>query len=176
MNDMIPLLNFYRASELHNGLILGQMVRRTSDPRLIVNLTRHSAEDIAHAQLLTETIITIGGMPEPVRATYHTHYAELVGIPVTLLDVLAMTQMFERSLYRHFTRHLMLPGLHQAVAATLSRMLEEEKRHLSWVRAWLEEQARERPREIRDMLGRYAVADQRLNDSLWSEYGLRSAA
>ena len=33
----IALLNFYRASELHGGLILGQMVRRTRDPELILN-------------------------------------------------------------------------------------------------------------------------------------------
>ena len=53
------LLNFYRASELHGGLILGQMVRRTRDPELILQLTRHSAEEVMHALLWTETIVAV---------------------------------------------------------------------------------------------------------------------
>src|SRR5687768_1227852 len=60
-NSEISLLNFYRASELHGGLILGQMVRRTRDPELILNLTRHSAEEVMHAQLWTERSSPLAG-------------------------------------------------------------------------------------------------------------------
>jgi bacterioferritin (cytochrome b1) len=172
----IGLLNFYRASELHGGLILGQMVRRTRDPQLILSLTKHSAEEVMHAQLWTETIMAVGGKPAPVRDTYQTRYAAAVGTPLTVLEVLALTQIFERRVYRHFTLHLRVPGVHPTVAATLRRMLEEERGHLSWVKAWLEEQSRERPQEVRDVLRRYALADQRIYDALSSEYGLRWAA
>jgi bacterioferritin (cytochrome b1) len=175
-NSEIALLNFYRASELHGGLILGQMVRRTRDPSLILSLTRHSAEEVMHAQLWTETIIAIGGRPEPVRDTYQTRYAEAVGTPLTLLEVLALTQVFERRVYRHFTLHLRVPGVHPVVAQTLRRMLEEERGHLSWVKRWLDEQARDRAQEVRDVLRRYAVADQQIYHTLSSEYGLRWAA
>ena len=120
----IALLNFYRASELHGGLILGQIVRRTRDPQLILSLTRHSAEEVMHALLWTETIIAIGGRPAPVRDTYQTRYAEAVGTPLTLLEVLALTQIFERRVYRHFTLHLRVPGVHPMVAATLQRMFK----------------------------------------------------
>src|SRR5215210_9602009 len=126
----VALLNFYRASELHGGLILGQMVRRTRDPELILNLTRHSAEEVMHAQLWTETIIAVGGRPAPVRETYQTRYAEEVGTPLTMLEILAVTQVFERRVYRHFMLHLRVPGLHPVVAATLRRMLDEERGHL----------------------------------------------
>lgn len=176
INSEIALLNFYRASELHGGLILGQMVRRTRDPRLILNLTRHSAEELMHAQLWTETIIAIGGRPAPVRDTYQTRYVEAVGTPITMLEVLALTQIFERRVYRHFTLHLRVPGIHPAVAATLRRMIEEERGHLSWVKAWLDEQAKEGGHEVRDVMRRYALADQRVYDALSSEYGLRWAA
>ena len=175
-NSEIALLNFYRASELHGGLILGQMVRRTRDPRLILSLTRHSAEEVMHAQLWTETIIGIGGRPAPVRDTYQTRYAESVGTPLTMLEVLALTQVFERRVYRHFILHLRVPGIHPAVAATLRRMIEEERGHLSWVKEWLDEQAKERGQEVCDVMRRYALADQRIYDTLSSEYGLRWAA
>jgi demethoxyubiquinone hydroxylase (CLK1/Coq7/Cat5 family) len=176
INSEIALLNFYRASELHGGLILGQMVRRTRDPRLILNLTKHSAEEVTHAQLWTETIIAIGGRPAPVRETYQTRYAAAVGTPLTLLEVLALTQIFERRVYRHFTLHLRVPGIHPAVAATLRRMIDEERGHLSWVKAWLDEQSKTRSVEVRDVMRKYALADQRVYDTLAHEFGLRWAA
>lgn len=172
----VSLLNFYRASELHGGLILGQMVRRTRDPDLILQLTRHSAEEVMHAQLWTETIIAVGGKPAPVRDTYQNRYVEVVGTPITLLEVLALTQVFERRVYRHFTLHLRNPGVHPAVAATLRRMLEEEKGHLSWVKHWLDHQARDRGTEVRDVIRRYALADQQIYDALSAEYRFRTAA
>jgi bacterioferritin (cytochrome b1) len=176
INSEIALLNFYRASELHGGLILGQMVRRARDPRLILNLTRHSAQDMIHAQLWTETIIAIGGRPAPVRDTYQTRYVQAVGTPRTMLEVLALTQIFEQRAYTHFTQHLRLPGIHRAVATTLRRIIGEERRHLAWVKAWLDEQAERRGQEVRDVLRLYARADQRIYDSLSNEYGLKWAA
>jgi demethoxyubiquinone hydroxylase (CLK1/Coq7/Cat5 family) len=175
-NSEIALLNFYRASELHGGLMLGQMARRTCDPRLILSLTRHSAEEVMHAQLWTETIIAIGGRPAPLRDTYQTRYAEAVGTPLTTLEVLALTHVFERWVYRHFTLHLRASGNHPAVAATLRRMIEEERAHLAWVKAWLDEQAKNHGPDVREVLRRYALAAQPIYDKLSSEYGLKWAA
>jgi demethoxyubiquinone hydroxylase (CLK1/Coq7/Cat5 family) len=172
----IALLNFYRASELHGGLILGQMVRRTRDPDLILNLTRHSAEEVMHAQLWTETIIAVGGRPAPVRETYQTRYAEEVGTPLTMLEILALTQVFERRVYRHFTDHLRRPDLHPAIATTLRRMLDEERGHLTWVKHWLDKQAATRPTEVREVMRRYAAADAVIYAAISAEYGWRLAA
>jgi bacterioferritin (cytochrome b1) len=172
----IALLNFYRASELHGGLILGQMVRRTRDPALILNLTRHSAEEIMHAQLWTEAIIAIGGRPAPVRETYQTRYAEEVGTPLTMLEILALTQVFERRVYRHFTEHLRQADLHPVIAATLRRMLDEERGHLTWVKHWLDQQSAARPTEVREVMRRYAAADELIYAAMSAEYGWRVAA
>jgi demethoxyubiquinone hydroxylase (CLK1/Coq7/Cat5 family) len=172
----IAVLNFYRASELHGGLILGQMVRRTRDPELILNLTRHSAEEVMHAHLWTEAIIAIGGRPAPVRETYQTRYAEEVGTPLTMLEILALTQVFERRVYRHFTEHLRRPDLHAVIAATLRRMLDEERGHLTWVKRWLDQQSATRPAEVREVMRRYAAADELIYAAVSAEYGWRLAA
>ena len=174
--DEIALLNFYRASELHGGLILGQMVRRTRDPGLILNLTRHSAEEVMHAQLWTETIIEVGGKPAPVRETYQARYAEEVGTPISMLEILALTQVFERRVYRHFTLHLRQPGVHEIIATTLRRMLDEERGHLTWVKQWLDKQSLQRPTEVRDVMRRYAEVDERVYAAISTEYGWRLAA
>jgi len=172
----IALLNFYRASELHGGLILGQMVRRARDPELILNLTRHSAEEVMHAQLWTETIIAIGGHPAPVRATYQTRYAEEVGTPISMLEILALTQVFERRVYRHFTEHVRMPGLQPVLVATLRRMLDEERGHLTWVKRWLDAQSARRPDEVREIMRKYAAVDEQIYAAIAREYGWRLAA
>jgi demethoxyubiquinone hydroxylase (CLK1/Coq7/Cat5 family) len=172
----LAILNFYRASELHGGLILGQMVRRTRDPQLVLSLTRHSAEEVAHARMWTETILDLGGRPGPVRETYQARYATAVGAPVGMLDVLALTQVFERRVYRHFTAHLRRPGTHPRVRVTLRRMLEEERGHLSWVKRWLDEQARTRGAAVAAALRRFAAADDAVYERLVAEFGWRDAA
>ena len=172
----LETLNFYRASELHGGLILGALVRRARDPQLILDLTRHAAEEVGHAQLWTETILAVGGRPWPTRDTYQARYAATVGTPLTILDVLALTQVFERRVYRHFTTHLKRPGTHPAVRATLRRMLEEEKGHLTWVKGWLDGQAVSRPEDVRDAMRRYAAADALVYRTLLAEFGWRRAA
>ncbi|MGH7673302.1 MAG: ferritin-like domain-containing protein [Gemmatimonadales bacterium] len=172
----LEALNFYRASELHGGLILGALVRRARDAQLMLDLTRHAAEEVGHAQLWTETILAVGGRPWPTRDTYQARYAAVVGTPLTLLDVLALTQVFERRVYRHFTAHLRRASTHPAVAVTLRRMLEEEKGHLTWVKRWLDGQAGTRPDAVRGAMRRYAAADALVYRSLLAEFGWRQAA
>ena len=172
----LDFLNFYRASELHGGLILGQLARRTRGSALILELTRHAAEEVVHAQLWTETIIAVGGRIHPVRETYQARYARFVGTPMALVEVLALTQVFERRVYRHFTEHLHRPTTHLRVRATLARMLEEEKGHLRWVKRWLDEQARVRGAVVADALSRYTAADALVYEEMTRELGWREAA
>lgn len=169
-------LNFYRASELHGGLLLAQTVRRVRDPQLILQLTRHGAEEVLHAQYWTETILAVGGRPRPTSDTYQARYAAVVGTPMRLLDILALTQVFERRVYRHFLEHLRRPGTHPLVQATLRRMIEEEKDHLRWVKEWLDREAATRPDAVRDVMRRYEEADERVYTELVTEFGWRSAA
>lgn len=164
-------LNFYRASELHGGLVLGQLALRVRDGELMAQLTRHSAEEVVHAQLWADTIFEVGGTLRPVRRTYQARYAEHVGAIGSMFQVLALTQVFERRVYRHFIEHARRSGTHPAVRATLERMVEEEKHHLSWVKHWLDEQALRRPDVVRQTLEAYTELDNRVYQSVVRDYG-----
>ena len=172
----VERLNFYRASELHGGLVLGQLVRRVRDPHLMLELTRHSAEEVVHAQLWTETIVAVGGTPRPVRDTYQTYYAKAIGAPASVLQVLALTQIFERRVYRHFLDHARIPGTHPVVRATLERMCEEEKHHLSWVKHWLDAEARRDHDRVARVMAHYAAVDEAIYQRLTVDFGFRRAA
>ena len=128
-------LNFYRASELHGALIVGQFVRRTSDPSLIVGLTRLSARKLAYSQQLAERIVSLGRVPATVRATYQDLLAEFAGAPVTLVEVLVMTQCVDR----------------------LLRAAEDR-----WIQSVLDEYSRKHPAEVNDVARRYAHAEMRI--------------
>ena len=172
----LRLLNFYRASELHGGLILGQLVRRTRGGELLTHLTRHSAEEVHHALLWTETIVAVGGQPTPTADTWQARFAALGGPMTSLCEVLALTQVFERRVYRHFTAHLRRGGTHPHVQATLRRMLEEEKYHLSWVARWLKEQEVRRGALVPKMMKRYEGFDRTIYQQLLVDYEWRAAA
>ncbi|HSJ23410.1 MAG TPA: hypothetical protein VK929_01920 [Longimicrobiales bacterium] len=167
----LALLNFYRASELHGGLVLGHLAQWARDPYLLERLTRHSAEEVMHAQLWTDTIVAVGGRPRPVRRTYQTRYARELGAVGSVFQVLALTQVFERRVYRHFLEHERRPGTHPLVRATLRRMVDEEKDHLNWVKDWLHDHALRRGLELRAVLAPYIALDERVYRALTVEYG-----
>jgi len=172
----LTLLNFYRASELHGGLVLGRLVLHVRDPDLILRLTAHSAEEVLHAQLWTETIVAVGGRPSPTSDTYQARYAASIGAPSSLLEVLALTQVFERGVYRHFMLHLRRPGTHPRVQATLRRMLADERGHLSWVKEWLDRQTGARRAAVPELMRRYSEVDTTIRKQLLDDYEWRELA
>jgi bacterioferritin (cytochrome b1) len=166
----LTLLNFYRASELHGGLVLGRLVQHVRAPELIRRLTAHSAEEIMHAQLWTETIFAVGGRPRPTSDTYQARYAAALGAPSSLLEVMALTQVFERGVYRHFVTHLRRPGTHPTVQTTLRRMLADERGHVTWVREWLDAQTGARRAAVPVLTRRYGAVDAEIRRQLMSDY------
>ena len=172
----LRLLNFYRASELHGGLILGGLVRRVREPELILKLTRHSAEEVRHAELWTEAILAVGGVPSPTEDTYQTRYAAALEDTLGPVEVLALTQVFERRVYRHFIEHERRPGTHPRVRACLRTMIEEERDHLSWVWTWLNEHAGLSPDQLAEIMRRFQAVDDRVYPTLREEYAWPAAA
>ncbi|HUQ19679.1 MAG TPA: hypothetical protein VM099_08700 [Gemmatimonadaceae bacterium] len=150
------ILNLYRASELHGGLILGQIVRRTSDIRLIVSLTRHSAEQLLNARVWTETIIRANGTLVPVETLYDRRVS-LGGAPVTIIDTLAVVQVVEKETCDHLLAQLAAGNVHPIFDDTMKRMIDVERRHIDWVKAWLYDESRQHQKEVRRALRRYAV-------------------
>jgi rubrerythrin len=55
-------------------------------------------------------------------------------------------------------------------------MIDEERGHLIWVKRWLDKQSARRPEEVRDVMRRYADADERVYAAISAEYGWRLAA
>ena len=157
------ILSYYRESELAGSLVMGRLARETDDDDLRVHLTEHCAEEAHHAWLWTETILEVGGTPKRVAETYQARYYAEIGTPTSLLDILALTQVFERRVIRHFRAHLKWPNTHPAVAATLQRMIDDEVGHITWVKDRLDRYASERGEAIvAETMRRYTEVDERV--------------
>jgi acyl carrier protein len=159
------ILSYYRESELAGSLVMGRLARETDDDDLRIHLTEHCAEEAQHAWLWTETILKVGGTPKRVAETYQTRYYAEIGTPASLLEILALTQVFERRVIRHFRAHLKWPNTHPAVAATLQRMIEDEVGHIGWVKDRLDRYAEEKGAVVADTMRRFTEVDERVYEA-----------
>jgi acyl carrier protein len=161
------LLSYYRESELAGALLMGRLARETDDDDLRVRLTEHCAEEARHAWAWTETILRVGGTPRRVSETYQSRYHAAVGNPSNLLEVLALTQIFERRVVRHFKAHLAWPGTHPEVARTLQLLIDEEVGHIRWVKDRLDAYAATHgDLVVREMLDRFQRIDEQVYNGL----------
>lgn len=161
------LLSYYRESELAGALLMGRLARETDDDDLRVRLTEHCAEEARHAWAWTETIMRVGGTPKRVSETYQSRYHAAVGNPSNLLEVLALTQIFERRVVRHFKAHLAWPGTHPEVARTLQQLIDEEVGHIRWVKDRLDAYgAIHGELVVREMLDRFQRIDEQVYNGL----------
>jgi len=161
------ILSYYRESELAGGLLMGRLAGETDDDDLRVRLTEHCAKEARHAWAWTETILKVGGSPKRVSETYQSRYHAAVGNPSNLLEVLALTQIFERRVVRHFSTHLSWPGTHPEVAKTLRQLIEEEAGHIRWVKDRLDAYASINGESVvREMLDRFQRIDEQVYNDL----------
>jgi acyl carrier protein/bacterioferritin (cytochrome b1) len=157
------ILSYYRASELAGALVMGRLASQTDDDDLRVHLTEHCAEEANHAWLWTRTILDVGGTPRRVSETYQSRYYEAIGPPTTVLEVLALTQVFEKRVVKHFRDHLRKPGTHPAVQRTLERMIADEAGHIGWVKKRLDGwTSASGETAVTETLRRFAEVDERV--------------
>ena len=128
------LLSFYRTSEIGGALFFGRLARSMKQGANQRDMTRHFADEAQHAWLWTSCIERLGAHPLKLTDAYQDQYLAAAGLPVNLMEVLAVTQVFESRVINQYARHQRASGLHPIVGETLERIMEDEKWHVEWVR------------------------------------------
>jgi rubrerythrin len=172
--EEVWVLSYYRASELAGALLFGRLARRTTDGDLAVYLTEQFSEEAQHAWRWTDTLRRLGHRPIPITETYQSRYTREIGLPTSMPTILALTQVFEERIYRHFSLHARRPGTHPLVRETLLSMLSDESGHLDWLRTKLAEYEAAGRVDLAALTRNYREADERIyRDVLASEGRLR---
>jgi len=168
------LLSFYRSSEISGALFFGQLARALRPSRIQQDMTRHFADEANHARYWTECMERLGVEPLRLGLAYQDQYVAAAGMPVNLMEILAITQVFERRVIGHYSLHAKTPNLNPEISKTLQLIMDDERWHLQWIRealVSLEEQYG--ADEIKQTLKRFTNADREVYQKTVSEHNER---
>lgn len=172
--DEVWLLSFYRVSEISGSLLFGRLASALRPGPVQGDMTRHFADEAQHAWYWTSCLKELGVRPLKVEACYQDRYLEAAGLPANLMEILALTQVFERRVIGQYLFHARAAALHPSVSATLARISKDERWHITWVRDALSALEPGYGRDhIAATLRRYANADRQVYGETLDEHADR---
>lgn len=167
------LLSYYRSSEINGALFFGRVARTVRGP-LLVDVTHHFTDEANHANYWTECLDQLGLSPITQNRAYQDQYLEAVGMPANLMEVMAITQVFEKRVIGQYHRHQRFTGTHPLARQTIQKIMVDERWHVKYVKDALEGMATRYGAELVDQtLARYAAADEEVYAKTLVEYGER---
>jgi hypothetical protein len=128
------MLSFYRVSEISGSLFFGRLARSMRPGPIQRDMTKQFADESAHAWYWTECMEALGCQPLKLRQAYQDQYLEAAGMPVNVMEVLAITQVFEQRVIGQYSVHSQVPGLNPAIQQTLRKIMHDEKWHIQWIK------------------------------------------
>jgi bacterioferritin (cytochrome b1) len=155
------LLSYYRTSEINGALFFGRIARALGPGPIQIDMTRHFADESQHAAWWTKCLVDLGMQPLKMRDAYQDQYLEAGGMPVNMMEVLAVTLVFERRVVGQYVAHAKASELAVPVRETLDRIMQDERWHMQWVAAALKEMEGEfGEQNVAATIKRYADADR----------------
>jgi hypothetical protein len=167
------LLSYYRTSEINGALFFGRVARAVRGP-LVADVTHHFADESTHASLWTRCLSDLGLEPIKIGKAYQDQYLAAIGVPANLMEIMAITQVFERRVIGQYRLHLRHRDTHPAVRATIERIMLDERWHISYVSDALHDmEGRYGADTVAATLRRFAEADEEVYAKTLSEYADR---
>ena len=168
------ILSFYRTSEISGALFFGRLARSMRPGPVQRDMTKHFSDGSLHAWYWTECIERLGAQPLKLNESYQDQYLAAAGMPVNLMEVLAITQVFERRVINQYAHHERVPDIQPEVRETLVKIMEDEKWHIKWIRDALRTMEPDYGKEtIETTLKRFTEADRRVYEQTMNEHAER---
>jgi hypothetical protein len=168
------VLSFYRSSEINGSLFFGRLARSLAPGPIQHDMTKHFADESMHAWYWTSCLQKLGAEPLRLDETYQDRYLAAAGLPTNLMEILAITLVFEKRVIGQYALHRTMPDLQEAIRDTIGRIMEDEKWHIAWVSAALEGLKPEFGAErVEATLKRFHEADQEVYASVLTEHAGR---
>ena len=168
------LLSFYRTSEISGALFFGELARTLRPSPIQQDMTRHFADEATHARYWTECLAKLGVEPLKLSTAYQDQYLSAAGLPANLMEVLAITQVFEKRVVSQYMLHARSPKTPTIVQDCIASIMEDEKWHIEWIRSALSDMEDEfGAQHIKQTLRRYTLADREVYRNMTREHAER---
>ncbi len=155
------ILSFYRTSEISGALFFGELARSLRPSAIQQDMTRHFADEANHARYWTDCLEKLGVQPLKLPAAYQNQYLAAAGMPTNLMEILAITLVFEKRVVSQYTLHAKSPNLPAIVGETIKTIMKDEQWHIRWIRDALKDMETEYGADnIKDTLQRFTLADR----------------
>ena len=101
--NLLWILSFYRTSEISGALFFGELARSLRPSAIQQDMTRHFADEANHARYWTDCLAKLGAEPLKLPMAYQNQYLATAGMPTNLMEILAITQVFEKRVVAQYT-------------------------------------------------------------------------
>lgn len=170
------LLSFYRTSEINGSLFFGRLAKSIPPGPIQHDMTKHFSDEGVHAWYWTDCLHKLGSEPMRLDETYQERYLVAAGLPTNLMEILAITLVFEKRVIGQYALHRATPDLQPEIQNTISRIMEDEKWHIEWVTKALEGLKPEYGEDrVVETLRRFHEADREVYQSVLREHEDRLA-
>jgi bacterioferritin (cytochrome b1) len=160
--QMVRLFSYYRDAELRGAGLLFKLLNRIDDPESQVKLSFHLADETRHAALWTKRITELGAKPEAIEDGYQRRIGRILGIPRTLIDLLALTVVVERRAQARYEAHAQRTDVDPATLEVLTEVTKDEKWHISWIEKKMYELAGPHADRARARLEEYGAIERQV--------------
>lgn len=169
--EVLWLLSYYRSSEIRGSLFFGRLAHALRPGPIQHDLSKHFADEAQHAWYWTDCIDRLGASPTKVDEAYQDQYLEAAGLPANIMEILAVTFVFEHRVIDQYNRHLKAADVHPEIQATIRRIMADEGWHLYWVRKALDGmEERLGAGEVEATLERFRQADREVYAQTLAEH------
>lgn len=165
------ILSFYRTSEISGALFFGRLAKSMKAGPIQRDMTKHFTDEAVHAWYWTDCIEKLGSKPIKLNTAYQDQYFTAAGMPANLMEVLAITQVFERRAIHQYMLHSQIPNIQPETEEALGKIVEDEKWHIQWIRDALRGMEGEYGKDLIDKtLKRFHDADREVYQTTSQEH------
>ena len=165
------ILSFYRTSEISGALFFGRLAKSMRPGPIQRDMTKHFTDEAVHAWYWTDCIEKLRSKPMKLGAAYQDQYLSAAGMPANLMEVLAITQVFERRAIHQYMLHSQIPNIQPETEEALGKIVQDEKWHIQWIRDALRSMEGEYGKDLIDAtLKRFHEADQEVYRTMSQEH------
>jgi bacterioferritin (cytochrome b1) len=167
-DKQILIFSVYRDAELRGARLLFNLIGHMKDGDSQLKMARHLADETRHAWLWTRRIADLGGTPLMLADGYQRRLGLRLGVPKTVVELLALTVVVEERAQSRYMAHAALPNVDDETREVLKAVTEDETWHLSWIEKKMREIAKEEGSEAKaaEALDRYRSIEREVYATL----------